>query len=221
MDTIQAREARYKRLYWALIAMHYVLGVALVIIYARISDGYHLGISLGTLVVVPLIPLFYRLFRLKEVYQLNFLTLMFIFLAYPLGSCVDLYKLLPGFDKLVHTLSGVFVSLLCMILYCALKPDHKIARADAPLAIVFVFFGSMAVAGLWEVAEYIASFFVGRDLQRVALTGVGDSMQDMIVCLVGTILTLPFVYRLACGKIDFITGAVESFVAKNCAEQAA
>ena len=73
----------------------------------------------------------------------------------------------------------------------------------------------MAVAGLWEIAEYLISFVVGLDLQRVAATGVSDSMQDMIVCMIGTLVTLPFVHRLCHGKADPLTGAVSAFVELN------
>ena len=40
----------------------------------------------------------------------------------------------------------------------------------------------------------------GRDVQRVLLTGVDDTMQDMIVCLVGTLIYLPQVSRFCHGR---------------------
>ena len=215
MNTVQMREERFKRINRVFVALYYLLSAVLIVVYSVMKDSYHLGISLGTLAMPPLIPLFYRIFRLKSVHQLNFLVLAFVTLAYPLGSCVDLYRYLPGFDKVAHTLSGVFVSILCLILYCALKKEHRVDRDDLVLAMVFTFFGSMAVAGLWEICEYAGSFITGRDLQRVAATGVADSMQDMIVCMAGTVATLPFVRRLALGRHDFITGAVEAFIEKN------
>ena len=38
------------------------------------------------------------------------------------------------------------------ILFYALKPGHAVERSDAALLIAFTFFGSMAVAGLWELS---------------------------------------------------------------------
>lgn len=215
MTEMEKRELKFERINRVFVALYYVLCAALIVIYAVIGDGYHLGISLGTLIVPPAIALFYRLLRWKPVHQLNFLVLAFTVLAYPLGSCVDFYRIVPGFDKLAHMLSGVFVSILCAALYCVLKKDHRIGPADAALAMVFTFFGSMAVAGLWEIGEYLISGVVGLDLQRVAATGVSDSMQDMIVCLIGTLATLPSVARLAKGRPDLLTGGVEAFVQKN------
>ena len=215
METVPRREKRFSKINRIFFALYLAFSAALIVVYAIQKDGYHLGISLGTPLVFPALALFYKLFRLKRVHQMDFLIVAFTFLAYPLGSCLDLYRILPGFDKVTHCLSGAFVGLLCLILYYALKPGHAIESSDAALAMAFVFFGSMAVAGLWEVGEYLASAVVGLDLQRVALTGVADSMQDMIVCLVGTIAILPAVKRLCSGKSGLITGAVEAFVEVN------
>ena len=212
---MEQREARFAKVNRIFLAFYYLFSAVLIVVYAIRKDGYHLGISIGTLAIPPALALFYRITRLKRVHQLDFLILAFTFLAYPLGSCLDFYRILPGFDKVAHTLSGVFVSVLCLVLYYFLKPGHAVEARDAALAMVFTFFGSMAVAGLWEIAEYLISFVVGLDLQRVAATGVADSMQDMIVCMIGTLVTLPFVHRLCHGKTDPLTGAVSTFVELN------
>lgn len=212
---MEQREARFAKVNRIFLAFYYLFSAVLIVVYAIQKDGYHLGISIGTLAIPPVLALFYRITRLKRVHQLDFLILTFTFLAYPLGSCLDFYRILPSFDKVAHTLSGVFVSVLCLVLYCFLKPGHAVETRDAALAMVFTFFGSMAVAGLWEIAEYLISFVVGLDLQRVAATGVSDSMQDMIVCMIGTLVTLPFVHRLCHGKTDPLTGAVSAFVELN------
>ena len=212
---MEQREARFAKVNRIFLAFYYLFSAVLIVVYAIRKDGYHLGISIGTLAIPPALALFYRITRLKRVHQLDFLILAFTFLAYPLGSCLDFYRILPGFDKVAHTLSGVFVSVLCLVLYYFLKPGHAVEARDATLAMVFTFFGSMAVAGLWEIAEYLISFVVGLDLQRVAATGVADSMQDMIVCMIGTLVTLPFVHRLCHGKTDPLTGAVSAFVELN------
>lgn len=215
LNTVAAREARFKTINRFFTLFYLLFSSVLVVVYAIQGDGYHLGISIGSLFVPPAIALFYRLLRLRPVEQLTALVTAFTFLAYPLGSCLDFYRMVPGFDKVAHTLSGVFVSLLCLILFYALKPGHAVERSDAALLIAFTFFGSMAVAGLWEVGEYLISFIVGLDLQRVAATGVSDSMQDMIVAMIGTLATLPFAWRLAQGKRDLLTGAVDAFIELN------
>lgn len=212
---MERREAKYRRINTGFTAFYLLFCAALVAVYAVQRDMYHLGISLGALLVPVGIRLIYRIFHWRSVEQLNFLVLAFIFLAYPLGACVDFYREIPGFDKLAHTLSGAFVGLLCLILYYAVKPGHAIERRDRALAMCFVFFGSMAVAGLWEIAEYFVNLITGIDVQRVATTGVADTIQDMIVCMIGTVALLPFVSMLCDGRHNALTGSVEAFVELN------
>ena len=148
-------------------------------------------------------------------HQLTFVVLLFTLLGYTLGSVWEFYLLIPNFDKVVHMLSGVFVSMLALTLYCVVKPEHKLDACNCATAMLFVFFASMAVAGLWEITEYFVNLITGRDVQRVAATGVGDTMQDMIVCLIGTLAYLPLVRRACHGKSSVWTGMAEAFIENN------
>lgn len=218
MNQIDRREARFQKINRAFFALYLLLMIALTVLYAVRGDGYHLGTCLGALAVPAAMAVFYRLTRLKVVHQIDFIILLFTLLAYPLGSCLDFYARFPGYDKLVHMLSGAFVSLLCILLYCMLKPGHRVEGRDLALAALFTFFGSMAVAGLWELGEYALSFITGRDLQKVIGTGVGDTMQDMLVCMIGTLATLPVLRPLSRGTHNAFTGPIDAFIAKNLPE---
>ena len=46
-------------------------------------------------------------------------------------------------------------------------------------------------------------------------TGVNDTMQDMLVCLIGTLLFCPLIPRFYRGGYDPLTGAVAGFLEKN------
>ncbi len=219
MSTLENREAQFYRIYRVSVALWYAMSAIMSVVYAAKADAYHLAISLGTFIVPPFIALFHRIFRLRPSWQLNTLVLGFIFISYPLGGCVDFYRVVPHFDKLAHTLSGVFVSVLCIVLYCALAPSHRIGPQDMYLAVAFTFFGSMAVAGMWELGEYAVSAIVKMDLQRVAATGVSDSMNDMLVCMAGTIAALPAVVSLARSRRGVLTSPIRAFVENNFPEK--
>ena len=105
-----------------------------------------------------------------------------------IGKTVAQRLNIPYYDKAMHTLSGVFVAFLALCCFYFFKPGREIDRKDGPLCCLFVFAVSMAVAGLWEIGEYTVSCIDGSDPQLVLSTGVGDTMQDMIVCMVGTLL---------------------------------
>ena len=215
MNRIEQIEARYARVNRIFFPFYLLLCAGMSVLYALKRDGYHLGISLGALAIPVALLLFYRLTGLKLVHQLDFIILAFTLIAYPLGSCLDFYARFPGYDKLIHMLSGAFVSILCILLYCALKPERRIGRGDFWLALLFTFFGSMAVAGLWELAEYAINLVTGRDVQHVLDTGVGDTMQDMLVCMIGTIATLPLLRPLSQGRQTRFTAPIDAFLERN------
>ena len=87
--------------------------------------------------------------------------------------------------------------------------------ANPATGCFFVFFASMAVAGLFELGEYVTSPIIGRDLQNVHGTGVGDTMGDMFVCLLGTLVVNFLMIRNIRGKHDPFTDAVRVFAAQN------
>lgn len=215
MNRIDRTEARYALVNRIFFPLYLLLCAVLAAVYALKRDGYHLGISLGALAIPIAMALFYRLTGLKVVHQIDFIILAFTLIAYPLGSCLDFYARFPGYDKLMHMLSGAFVSVLCILLYCALKPGHRIGSDDFWLALLFTFFGSMAVAGLWELAEYGINLVTGRDVQHVLDTGVGDTMQDMLVCMIGTIATLPLLRPLSQGRQTRFTAPIDAFLERN------
>ena len=215
MNRINRTEARYALVNRIFFPLYLLLCAVLAAVYALKRDGYHLGISLGALAIPIAMALFYRLTGLKVVHQIDFIILAFTLIAYPLGSCLDFYARFPGYDKLMHMLSGAFVSVLCILLYCALKPGHRIGRGDFALALLFTFFGSMAVAGLWELAEYAINLVTGRDVQHVLDTGVGDTMQDMLVCMIGTVATLPLLRPLSQGRQTRFTAPIDAFLERN------
>lgn len=215
MNTTDRMEAKFARINRIFIPFYLLLSVAAAVHYGLRQDAYHFWTALSTLALPVGLKLFYLLFRLKAVQQLNFIVLMFSMLGHTLGSALEFYQRIPHFDKFVHMLSGAFVGALCLGLYLCVRPDAPRTRQERIMALLFVFFGSMAVAGLWEICEYLVHAITGRDVQKVAATGINDTMQDMIVCLIGTLLYLPAVSALFRGKSSFLTGAAEAFVEKN------
>ena len=64
-----------------------------------------------------------------------------------------------------------------------------------------------------QICEYVEwILFPFMDPQNVAATGTGDTMQDMIVCTVGSLLLLiPFWMYYKKGKRSFLMGVFETF----------
>lgn len=209
------RDERFRKITLATEALYALFSVYLVISGAARGDTYRLVMALGTFFLYPLFWAFYRIFHFRRGYQMEFCVFVFTFLAYPLGGTAEFYQKIQGFDKVAHTLSGVFVAMLALALYLYLERKRPLKEHSAPTAVLFVFFASMAVAGLFELCEWAAAAATGRDLQHVLGTGVNDTMQDMLVCLVGTLLFCPLIPRFYRGGYDPLTGAVAGFLEKN------
>ena len=175
---------------------------------------YWLAFSTALFLAVPWF--LEKVFRLRLGQQLICIYTIFCFLLHMVGLVMRGYYVIPYFDKIAHTLSGPFCTLAGLALFYVLKPVKKIETSDCGLASVLSISVSIAIAGLWEISEYIISLLFGTDPQNVRGTGVGDSMMDMIVCTAGSLLFLISIllyYRK--GKRSFLMGAFEQFFNLN------
>lgn len=210
------REARAARAFKWLAAGYVSIGGMLSAVYAVAGNWYLAVQALGTVAALAAIFGLLKLLRVRPVYSLYTAIVVFTFAAYTLGVACSLYKTLPGYDKILHMLSGTFTMMLALPLFYVLKSGHQVEKKDCALAVIFCLATALAVAGIWELAEYFLSRISDIDPQCVQATGVTDTMQDMIVCTVGALLGLPSLigyYRTGEGGIMY--GPTEIFIEKN------
>lgn len=157
-------------------------------IYLVITRDDKIGLILKDLSVVITITIPYiceKLFKMKIDDKLKLLYISFIFTAHFLGATLELYNKITYFDKITHTLSGVLTAYgALLILYILGKYKIKEKYFNTFFMICF----TLSVAAFWEIFEYLANILFGGDAQRVMLTGVNDTMQDIIVAFLGSIL---------------------------------
>ncbi len=163
----------------------------------------------------------FRLVHLRISHQVNLVIYLFVVLAYSIGLIAKAYSLVPYYDKVAHCLSGTFCTLLALLLFYLIKPNQRIERQDCTMATVFSLSVSIAVAGIWEMCEYAISLLFGNDPQNVLTTGVGDTMQDMLVCTLGSLfLVISILFYYCKGKTSFLMGAFEAFYQLNFGKDA-
>ena len=124
-----------------------------------------------------------KIFKLKINEVIIFIYILFIFMAHFLGVVMDLYSQVFWYDKFTHCLSGVLTAFLAIFLLVKYKDCKKLS-----FSILFIISFSMLIASCWEIFEYLSSYYFGVDPQKVVLTGVSDTMGDIIVALLGSIL---------------------------------
>ena len=143
--------------------------------------------DLSIIITVSLTYIISKIFKIKISEGLSFIYIIFIIMAHYLGVIEGFYGKFELYDKLVHTLSGVLTS---YVAYMFLKAKGS---KDTLLNIVFIISFTFLCAGLWEMFEFVCNIFFGGDAQKVAETGVDDTMWDMIVAFIGSILFTTFI----------------------------
>jgi len=122
-----------------------------------------------------------KIFKIKLPEGCKTVWIIFIFLAHYLGVAAEFYNKWEGFDKVTHTMSGVLSAYVAAIILQYNKSKKL------PFNVLFILSFTWLCAGLWEVFEFTCNYLFGGDAQRVAATGVSDTMWDMIVAFFGSI----------------------------------
>lgn len=126
-----------------------------------------------------------KLFKIKISNAMEFIYILFIFLAQFLGSVVNLYNKVWWYDLFMHFISGILTSFLALEVLCWFnnyKEKNKIFNA------LFIISLSLMIAVLWEFCEFTADTLFGMNVQHNMETGVKDTMQDMLVAFLGSII---------------------------------
>lgn len=188
----------------------------LLVIIAVIGSYYYvftrdnqLGLILkdaSILITITLPYIIEKIFKTKISIVIKTTYIVFIFIAQFLGVTVELYNHISWFDKFTHWLSGIITALLSLSLLSKFKLYN---RKNVLFNIIWMISITLAIASLWECFEYGANILFGGDAQRVATTGVNDTMQDIIVAFIGSII-VSLIYSFEC-KTDN-NGIVNSFI---------
>ena len=143
--------------------------------------------DLSIILTVSIPYILQKVFKLKISDGFSFMYIIFIFMAHYLGVIEKFYSSFYYYDKIVHTLSGIFTA---YIAYLILK-NKKIN--DVLFNIVFIISFTFMIAGVWEIFEFTCNALFGGDAQRVVETGVSDTMGDIIFAFIGSIMFILFI----------------------------
>lgn len=139
--------------------------------------------DISIIITISALYIIQKLFKIKINEVINLLYIIFIFMAHFLGVICELYNYIYWFDKFVHFLSGIVTSFFAISLLVKFKKKKNMF-----FDILYIIAITLMIASLWEIFEYISSFYFQMDPQKVLLTGVNDTMGDIIVAFLGSIL---------------------------------
>ena len=124
---------------------------------------------------------------------IEIIFLIFLFISSILGSLFHFYEFVDYFDKFAHLLSGIVTAILVisMLKKWRIKSKHQLS-----FDIILMNILSLAIASAWEIYEFVASKALNSDLQRVGASGVTDTVHDMIVALIGSLMVSVMYYAI-------------------------
>ncbi len=163
-----------------------------------------------SMILVFLIPKILRkLFKLRITDAMELVYVIFMILAQFLGSIVNLYNndTTWWYDLFTHFLSGVLTTILALVIMNWLgvyKDKNKWFN------FIFMISFTLMIASLWEFLEFGTDNFLGMNVQHSLETGVRDTMEDMLVAFLGSII-VSVTYLLE-GKKGFIKRLVSDLV---------
>lgn len=186
-----------------------IIIVSIISIVLILTEPFKLDRFMQLLFIIPsmlLIKIIRKTFKLKLSDEVELLYLVFIFGCYFLGIVLKFYSKVPYFDKAMHFLSGFITSFLALIILKLLKSYDK---KKVVFNIIFIIFTALSVAALWEFFEYTCDIVLDRDAQNVLTTGVDDTMQDMILAFIASIIfSVSYLIEVVKGKKGLITNSI-------------
>lgn len=139
-----------------------------------------------SMVFVLLIPKIVRkLFKIKITDAMEFIYVLFMILAQFIGSVVNLYNHTWWYDLFTHFLSGVLTTILALVIMNWLGVYNE---KNKWFNFIFMISFTLMIASLWEFMEFGTDLVMGTDVQHVLDTGVADTMEDMLIAFLGSII---------------------------------
>ncbi len=143
-------------------------------IYSLINKNY--SVLFNSALTLIIIILFCIFAKRKSLFQKNTCNLIIIFILLSLfsGNSLNLYYLIPYWDRILHFLSGFLTARIGLEIYIKMKGD----RNNSALMILFCFLFASACASVWEVYEFFSDMIFKTNAQNNSLK---DTMWDIIL----------------------------------------
>ena len=138
-------------------------------------------VYLGLILCISLPCFFYKTkFMLDN--KLLMYYYIFIFLADYLGCLCKFYTFICWYDTFIHFIAGILIFILGDFIL-----DKCCISKNVFFRIFFNLMFVMAVSCGWEIFEFSMDQIFNFDMQFSVISGARDTMEDMIMALIGGI----------------------------------
>ena len=186
----------------------YMVILAVTLIYdLAAKDGKHIFRIVLAAVTAWIMYFVYKKTFLRKSRISFYLIFIFMFAAMYLGSVIEFYEIIPGYDKILHSISGVIIALIGYILFLSLIKGDAKGVFNPMMGVLFSIIFSIAAAAVWEIWEFSTDQLFGFTSQNNSLI---DTMWD-IICgtVMGLITNIPIMMYIKGKKVKIIEKIVE------------
>ncbi len=169
-----------------------LLAVITLILYATVITEHEVSkyLCICFIPAVPFALIFLnRKFTLGIPRYLIMLVCLHLILSVDGGTAMGLYGRLPWWDLMVH---GFFGFLGCAFFYYLYFRFEK--QPPKPIHMIVFLLLTIALAGIWEMYEFVADLILHSDMQGVegalaqGISPLTDTMTDMMIAIAGAVL---------------------------------
>lgn len=190
--------------------------------YARVKSDYVLMLLQSILgIFAMLLPRWlYHKWGVETPSLMMILYAVFLYCAIYLGEVRGFYFLIPNWDTVLHTFSGIALGALGFSVLSLLNKTDRVPFNLSPAFVaIFAFCFAVAVDVVWEIYEFFADSLLMTNMQKHSLVSgqplIGkealyDTMTDLIVDCIGA----AFMSVVGYISLKFKKGWVEKFLLK-------
>jgi hypothetical protein len=108
---------------------------------------------------------------------LEIIILFFIFAAEILGEIREYFVNVPGWDTMLHTITGFLAAAIGLALIDILNRSDRFSIKLSPFFVALVAFCfSMTIGVIWEFFEFTMDIFFNKDMQKDTIIGAFNSV---------------------------------------------
>lgn len=190
-----------------------ILSVGL-IIWAVFNTNWLLAYNAGLTLIVAFFPqILQKKWNVSYPGAIDVSILLFVVCALIFGEAFNFYYKFAWWDVALHTFSGVIIALVAFIIIKQLNDiDMRVSLSPIFVALFALSF-AMLFGSVWEIFEYMSDQLFNTNMQK---NGLDDTMQDLIVSLVGATTVSIFGYfYVKYGTKNFVGKMVEEGLNKG------
>ncbi len=129
-------------------------------------------------------------------FEFNLVIVLFIFLSNFLGESHGLFTSLWWWDQVMHTLSGLILPFVGILIFYKLSKNYK---SPLILIILFAFFFANFVTLSFEFVEF-SSDIISDNLYVMQDDGLVGTMTDLLCDFFGSLISSVYIYFVIKGK---------------------